>query len=219
MPADRDAVVQTSEQEVLEQEAARIGQKPYCGLAISGGGIRSASFGLGVLQGLVRRGVLKKVDYLSTVSGGGYIGSSLTWFLKKNFPDGSQTGTEPENFPFGRRHVGGRTGVQRNDILDYIRQQANATKADLTKQLGVLRHQIKTLTQKASALIEKRDLVTEALNTVIGDNNRLVTEIEQLEWEKTMLDQAIENVTKENEMLRKIVKKPTPASAPAEQGN
>ena len=48
------------------------------GLAFSGGGIRSATFNLGVLQGLAKYGVLPELDYLSTVSGGGYIGS---WFL------------------------------------------------------------------------------------------------------------------------------------------
>jgi len=49
-------------------------------LCLSGGGIRSAAFGLGVLGALARRGVLEKFDYLSTVSGGGYVGSWLsTW--------------------------------------------------------------------------------------------------------------------------------------------
>jgi len=43
-------------------------------VALSGGGIRSATFCLGVFQGLAERGLLKKVDYLSTVSGGGYFG-------------------------------------------------------------------------------------------------------------------------------------------------
>ncbi len=47
------------------------------GLAFSGGGIRSATFNLGVLQALAGIGLLKECDYLSTVSGGGYIGS---WF-------------------------------------------------------------------------------------------------------------------------------------------
>ncbi|HSE37871.1 MAG TPA: patatin-like phospholipase family protein, partial [Blastocatellia bacterium] len=47
-------------------------------LCISGGGIRSATFALGIVQGLARCGVLDKFDYLSTVSGGGYIGSWLT---------------------------------------------------------------------------------------------------------------------------------------------
>lgn len=51
---------------------------PTVGLALSGGGIRSASFNLGVIQSLYRRGVLRHVDYLSTVSGGGYAGSYLS---------------------------------------------------------------------------------------------------------------------------------------------
>ena len=48
------------------------------GLAISGGGVRSAAFSLGVLQALNHHNVLRNVDYLSTVSGGGYMGSALT---------------------------------------------------------------------------------------------------------------------------------------------
>ena len=48
------------------------------GLALSGGGIRSATFCLGVLQCLARHGILKSVDYLSTVSGGGFIGACLS---------------------------------------------------------------------------------------------------------------------------------------------
>jgi hypothetical protein len=47
------------------------------GLAFSGGGIRSATFNLGVLQRLQELDLLRGVDYLSTVSGGGYIGSWL----------------------------------------------------------------------------------------------------------------------------------------------
>ncbi|MBC8350823.1 MAG: patatin-like phospholipase family protein [Planctomycetes bacterium] len=48
------------------------------GLALSGGGVRSAAFSLGVLQALHRRGVLPFIDYLSTVSGGGYAGAYLS---------------------------------------------------------------------------------------------------------------------------------------------
>src|SRR5215471_20404115 len=51
---------------------------PLSALCISGGGIRSATFGLGAIQGLVEQGVLEDFDYLSTVSGGGYIGAWLT---------------------------------------------------------------------------------------------------------------------------------------------
>jgi hypothetical protein len=48
------------------------------GLALSGGGIRSASFNLGLLQSLQQYEIFDKVDYLSTVSGGGYVGSLVS---------------------------------------------------------------------------------------------------------------------------------------------
>ncbi len=57
------------------------------GMAFSGGGIRSAAFNLGVLQGLESLGLLKFVDYLSTVSGGGYIGSWYLACLKEGLRD------------------------------------------------------------------------------------------------------------------------------------
>jgi len=51
------------------------------GLGFSGGGIRSATFCLGVAQVLARRGLLKQFDFMSTVSGGGYFGSFLSSYL------------------------------------------------------------------------------------------------------------------------------------------
>lgn len=55
------------------------------GVACSGGGIRSATVCLGVFQGLARLGLLKHVDYLSTVSGGGYFGSFFgSLFVPRN---------------------------------------------------------------------------------------------------------------------------------------
>ena len=53
------------------------------GLSFSGGGIRSATFNLGVLQGLANAGWLPRIDYLSTVSGGGYIGAWLLAWIKR----------------------------------------------------------------------------------------------------------------------------------------
>ncbi|MGA8406505.1 MAG: patatin-like phospholipase family protein [Candidatus Acidiferrales bacterium] len=53
------------------------------GLAFSGGGIRSATFNLGVLQALADLNLLKRIDYLSTVSGGGYIGGWLAAWTKR----------------------------------------------------------------------------------------------------------------------------------------
>lgn len=54
------------------------------GLACSGGGIRSASFSLGVIQHLISKKLFHKVDYLSTVSGGGYIGSCISALTKED---------------------------------------------------------------------------------------------------------------------------------------
>jgi Patatin-like phospholipase len=71
------------------------------GLALSGGGVRSASFCLGALQALDKADVLKSIDYLSTVSGGGYIGTSLSAAMthsKGEFPFESSL-TQDERYP------------------------------------------------------------------------------------------------------------------------
>src|SRR5687768_5708892 len=48
------------------------------GLALSGGGARSASFNLGFLQALSQSGRVRYVGYMSSVSGGGYIAGHVT---------------------------------------------------------------------------------------------------------------------------------------------
>jgi predicted acylesterase/phospholipase RssA len=73
-----------------------------CGIALSGGGIRSATFSLGVLQALHQRGVLPVFDYLSTVSGGGFTGGWWTAWLcreprRELFPSGEKI--EPQRAP------------------------------------------------------------------------------------------------------------------------
>ncbi|HSU05845.1 MAG TPA: patatin-like phospholipase family protein [Acetobacteraceae bacterium] len=64
----------------LRKLAHRLGLSALC---LSGGGIRSASFCLGVLQALASAKLLARFDYLSTVSGGGYIGSWLQTMLDR----------------------------------------------------------------------------------------------------------------------------------------
>lgn len=108
------------------------------GLALSGGGIRSASFSLGVMQALAHNGWLDKIDYLSTVSGGGYIGSSLTWTLNS---DPKTFGLKDSNFPFASFPMSGearevedripldqRLGTKKNKwsgrLLNFLRQNA-----------------------------------------------------------------------------------------------
>lgn len=64
------------------------GDSAETGLALSGGGIRSATFGFGVIQALAGLDLLPKIDVLSTVSGGGYTGSLLSrLFTRKEVKD------------------------------------------------------------------------------------------------------------------------------------
>jgi len=53
------------------------------GLCLSGGGIRSATFNLGVLQALAQLNLLRCFDYLSSVSGGGYIHQWLAAWIRR----------------------------------------------------------------------------------------------------------------------------------------
>lgn len=57
--------------------------RPFSALCISAGGIRSATFSLGAIQGLAEKGLLEQFDYLSTVSGAGYIGGWLTAWINR----------------------------------------------------------------------------------------------------------------------------------------
>ncbi|WP_460451186.1 hypothetical protein [Alsobacter sp. SYSU BS001988] len=82
------------------------------GLAISGGGIRSAAFALGALQALDQdlarsnapNGGLSRFHYLSTVSGGGYIGAAVRVGMEKTggeFPFATQPGDKADSHAVG----------------------------------------------------------------------------------------------------------------------
>lgn len=81
------------------------------GLALSGGGIRSATFALGIVQQLARHGILCQVDYLSTVSGGGYLGAFISSFLQDADPQVSLQAA-PGALPFGTEGDGESQGVR-----------------------------------------------------------------------------------------------------------
>lgn len=74
----------------LQWAYGRMHQRELSALCLSGGGIRSASFALGVIQGLAQRGLLHRFDYLSTVSGGGFAGSWLTAWIHQALKDGDR---------------------------------------------------------------------------------------------------------------------------------
>src|SRR5262249_25272338 len=75
-------------EERLSQIRRDLHEKKPAALCLSGGGIRSATFGLGILQGLATHRLLGEFHYLSTVSGGGYVGSWLTAWIHRD-PEGA----------------------------------------------------------------------------------------------------------------------------------
>jgi hypothetical protein len=83
------------------------------GLALSGGGIRSSTLNLGIVQVLQRIGLFQCIDFLSTVSGGGYLGSSISANYSEPKHDAPPAPLSPEEklqtanarFPF--KHVRG----------------------------------------------------------------------------------------------------------------
>jgi len=99
-------------------------QKQLVGLAFSGGGIRSATFNLGILQALARMKLLSKFDYLSTVSGGGYIGSWLMAWIKRSGIKDVRAGLRPER--------GKQPGDDEPQHIHFLRRFSNY----LTPKLG-----------------------------------------------------------------------------------
>src|SRR5262245_29009504 len=107
------------------------GEEPYVrrtphdlvGLCLSGGGIRSATFNLGVLQALSRLGVLERFDYLSTVSGGGYIGS---WWMRMrqrrgtSFPDDRPDAPEVRHLREFSNFLSPRVGVGQTETWNFV---------------------------------------------------------------------------------------------------
>jgi hypothetical protein len=111
-------------------------------VCFSGGGIRSASFGLGVLSRLAfysgrdeksdpkKTSILSRLDYVSTVSGGGYLGSWFTGWIKRH-PQGldgviaelstpPSTSLDPEPAPV--RHL--------RDYTSYLAPRSGVLSAD-----------------------------------------------------------------------------------------
>ena len=94
------------------------------GLAFSGGGIRSATFNLGILQALAEKGLLHKFDYLSTVSGGGYIGSWLAAVIHRflhTVPNSTFRDVEQALIPV-KRQLNGR---EERTFLRWLRLYSN----------------------------------------------------------------------------------------------
>ncbi len=116
--------------ELAERERALIAERrraagradavdhPAIGLAFSGGGIRSATLSVGMLQAFAEADALAGIDYLSTVSGGGYAGAFLGGLYQPRDENGalapgsaaSVTATlaDPRSFAIGWLRENGR---------------------------------------------------------------------------------------------------------------
>lgn len=87
LPPGKDESEFPDPQSVYQKLIHKLPDGPVA-LCLSGGGIRSASFNLGLLQGLSRFKLLGRFHYLSTVSGGGYIGSWMTAWISRRVEEG-----------------------------------------------------------------------------------------------------------------------------------
>src|SRR6266849_564728 len=139
---------------ILEHELAQVGARrrnlnidpvdpsggPYkraansglMGLCFSGGGIRSATFNLGILQGLAELKLLKCFDYLSTVSGGGYIEGWLEAWIKRKEINGVEDSLQPSRSE--RTLLGSEAANKETPEIHFLREYSNY----LTPRLGLL---------------------------------------------------------------------------------
>jgi len=116
--SDRRAAAQLEALETPEgvEQGAPSMKRGLVGLTLSGGGIRSSTFSLGVLQSLARVGVFKRFDFMSTVSGGGYTGSMLSSLLR----DKGDAGPTGDDFPLAKPD-----GEEEPGSLQHLRNGSN----------------------------------------------------------------------------------------------
>jgi hypothetical protein len=109
----------TEEEKVLQRRSFyQVANRDWAaGLALSGGGIRSATFAMGVMVALSKRGLLPQFDYMSTVSGGGYTGSFLTQLLSSSMGK-NRVSLREKDLPFKRTDG-------ESEILQRVRQGAS----------------------------------------------------------------------------------------------
>src|SRR5271166_1583109 len=94
---------------------------PTVGFGLSGGGIRSATFCLGVFQALADLGLLKNIDYISSVSGGGYFAGFYGRLLSR--PDVTLDEVSQILSPDGQKRADfGGTDAWKAGIFEWLRE-------------------------------------------------------------------------------------------------
>jgi hypothetical protein len=116
--------------EYMAQVYEYLNSRDRWALCLSGGGVRSATFGLGLIQGLAAKGLLARFHYLSTVSGGGYVGSWLSSWAGREGVDGRRLGIEAVQ----KRLKQARAGAEEPPEIRHLRNYSNY----LTPKLGLL---------------------------------------------------------------------------------
>ena len=115
-------------------------------LCLSGGGIRSAAFCLGVMRALARKNQLLSFNYFSTVSGGGFAGSFVILWISRLFAQG----LKPQQV---EREIASKDAFARNPLI-HLRRYSNY----LTPRVGAF-----SLDSLTGGLIYTRNFVVNLL--------------------------------------------------------
>ncbi len=106
------------ELESLDLNTERNVDKNLVGLCFSGGGIRSATLNLGLVQAIAKKGIFKVFDYLSTISGGSYFGACISSLLSH---EGSTTSGNKFPFHFDRS----KKFKEEKEVIKHLRDHSN----------------------------------------------------------------------------------------------
>ncbi|HUF37526.1 MAG TPA: hypothetical protein VMN57_03295 [Anaerolineales bacterium] len=137
--------------------------RPAVGMSFSGGGIRAATFTLGVSQALARYRFLPWVDYFSSVSGGGFTASNLVSLLSRQ-PRAGEFNTQWERFPYNPQIEAFRTPDDLEELTSYAEDRAYR---DISHRPGP-NAQLAHLLKKANYLIPRVGLATRDLLRGLG---------------------------------------------------
>lgn len=109
----------------------RLHEAKLTALCLSGGGIRSATFALGIIQSLASKGILSKLDYLSTVSGGGYIGTWLSAWVREELLEKFEDEAKEKGY------------TSKDTINDYVKERLKGLKELSTDGIEIVERKLK----------------------------------------------------------------------------